>query len=43
MGCSPQGHKELDTTEAMEHAHIQVPVINLELRVYCGIMFYYSL
>ena len=22
MGCSPQGGKELDTTEATEHAHI---------------------
>ena len=22
MGCSPQGHKESDTTEVTEHAHI---------------------
>ena len=23
MGYSPQGHKELDTTEVTEHAHMQ--------------------
>ena len=35
-GCSPQGCKELDMTEATEHAHMHVHTISS-----CGLYFFY--